>query len=151
MFFPVYIRCLTCTGQNQRRMNKTDRLIIYAGAAGLAYWFYSKGRALSNLVFTPGPVSGIQMVNGGPVLSLNISVQNTSSASLQINSLAANVISNGSLVGNVYNFLPTTVPANAQIFMPVLIRLETIVHRCFVFVKSRSSFPLIQDSPNYNA
>lgn len=107
-------------------MTKNDKVIIFAGAAFAVYWFASKARALQGLVFTPGPVQGITMTSGAPVLSLNIQVQNTNSAGLEINSLAANVISNGSLIGNVYNFSPTIVPANSQIFMPVLVRLETI-------------------------
>jgi LEA14-like dessication related protein len=107
-------------------MRKNDRFIIIAGAIAVAYWFYSKGRALGNLVFTPGTVNSVTMTGGAPLLSLNISVQNTSSASLRIDSLAANVLSNGSLVGNVYNFSPVDIPADSQIYMPVFVKLEMI-------------------------
>lgn len=107
-------------------MTKNDKVLLIAGAAVVAYWFFSKARALKGLVFTPGPISGVTLTGGAPVLSLNISVQNTNSASLRIDSLAANVMSNGILIGNVYNFFPAEVPANAAVLMPVQIRLGTI-------------------------
>jgi LEA14-like dessication related protein len=107
-------------------MKKNERLIIYAGAAFVAYWFYSKARALQGLIFSPGPINGITITGGAPVLSLNVGVQNTNSASLRIDSLAANVISNGTLIGNAYNFTPVEIPANSAVFMPVLLKLETI-------------------------
>lgn len=107
-------------------LSRSDTYLLLAAAAGVGYWFYSKARALGNLVFSPGTVLGMQFINGMPVITLSIIVQNTSGASLFLQSFAGNVYSNDTLIGNVYNFVPVSIPGNSQISMPVQVQLQPL-------------------------
>lgn len=77
-----------------------------------------KGRALANLVMDAGPVQGIEFSGASPVLQVSIIVQNTNSLGFTINSMAGNVYTSDggqqTLIGNVFNFAPFTVPPNSQ-------------------------------------
>lgn len=95
-------------------MAKTSEVLLLAGAAGVGYWLWSKSKAAGNLVFSPGNVTNMAFEGATPVISFQIIAQNTSGTDLLLNSLAGNILSNGSLIGNVSNFFPTPIPANSS-------------------------------------
>jgi hypothetical protein len=106
---------------------KTENKLLLLGALGAgAFWLYSKTRALGDLIFSPGAVTGAAFSGSSPLLNVTILVQNTSGSSLQLNSFAGNVLSNGNLIGNVSNFSPITIPGNSQLLMPVTLLLQPI-------------------------
>ncbi len=105
----------------------TSEKVIAFGIVGLAaYWFYSKSKALLGLIFAAGKITGASLTGGAPVIDLSLTVQNTSTSSLVINSFAGNVYANGTLVGNVGNFSPVAIPANSQTALPVTAQLQII-------------------------
>jgi LEA14-like dessication related protein len=106
---------------------KTETKIVLGAIALLGgYWLFSKARALGNLLFQPGSIMGFSMLGSTPIVSITLVVQNTSNTSLTVDSLAGNVSSNGTLIGNVSNFSPVLVPGNSQISMPVSLMLQPI-------------------------
>jgi hypothetical protein len=107
-------------------MSNTNKVLLFGAAGLLAWWLYSKARALGDLVFSPGTVTGASMLGSSPLVNASIVVQNTSGSSLQINSFAGNVLSNGTLIGNVSNFSPLLIPGNSQINMPVNLLLQPV-------------------------
>ena len=107
-------------------MQKAEKLVILGAVSLAAYWFYSKSRALASMNFLPGTVTNFVMTGGSPVLMFNLIAQNTSTSSLQVNSIAANVYSGDTLIGNISNFTPVVIPGNAQALVPVSAQLQVI-------------------------
>jgi len=102
---------------------KTADKVLLIGAAGIAaYVFYSKARALADLVITPGPITDMGFQDATPVATVTVLAQNTSSTGILINSFAGNVFSNNILVGNAFSFQPVLIPGNAQV--PVIINIQ---------------------------
>ncbi len=106
-------------------MTTTTKLAI-GGAAGLVgYWLFNRYEALKSLVFSPGIVTGFDMLSGNgagglmPVVYFTVIVQNTSGSDLLVNSFAGNLYSNDTLVGNVSNFTQVPIRANAATQIPV--------------------------------
>jgi hypothetical protein len=99
-------------------------LAILAGAAGLYLW--SKGRAATNLLFFPGNITGFSLNGIYPVLYINLLVQNTNNTSFHLNSLAGNVTSNGTQIGNISNFTGVEIPGNSQINVPITLTLQPL-------------------------
>lgn len=88
--------------------------VLLAGAGGFLAYQLLRARSTANLVFFPGNIQSFNFVGATPVLSLDVLIQNSSSLDVTVQSLAGNVFSNGSLVGNVSNTLPIVVPANGS-------------------------------------
>ena len=102
---------------------KTAEKVILIGAAGIAaFVFYSKARALADLVVTPGPINDMGFQDATPVASVTVLAQNTSSTGILINSFAGNVFSNDILIGNAFSFSPVLIPGNSQ--TPVVINIQ---------------------------
>lgn len=66
------------------------------------------------------------MVGSVPVITVEVSIQNTSSTDVPINSFAGNVFADGSLIGNIANFVPVVIPANSQVVIPVSMQLQIL-------------------------
>lgn len=99
--------------------------IMLIGGA-IALYLYTQKSAAGHLLFFPGTVTAMDMESGGPVAYATIVIQNTSNATLTINSLAANVTSNNQLVGNVSQFNAVEIPGNSQVEMPVKITFQLL-------------------------
>lgn len=95
-------------------MAKNSEVLLLAAAAGVGYWLWRKSTAAGSLVFSPGNVTSMDFVRASPVITFQIIAQNTSGTDLMLNSLAGNITSNGSLIGNVSNFFPTPIPGNSS-------------------------------------
>lgn len=108
------------------KLKQAEKLLLYGGLGLFAFALYSKARALSNLIFSPGQVTGMSFQDSSPLLRFSVAIQNTSSASLTINSLAGVLFSNGTMIGNVYNFVPLVIPANAMVYADVNVQLKTL-------------------------
>ena len=91
---------------------------------------YIKGRALSNLVFSPGQISAIHFDGVTPIIEFSVLVQNTNSASIPLNSIAGNVFAKDgnetTQLGNIYNFQPTVIQGNAATYLTLYCRCQVI-------------------------
>lgn len=107
-----------------KKSGNNEILIWSALLAGAWFLFGRKAVAASNLTFYPGQVLNMQFLGATPILTVSVQVQNTSSAQLIVNSFSGNVTSNGTLIGNVYNFSPITILPNSQQMVPVTLQLN---------------------------
>jgi len=107
-------------------LKKNEKILLYGGLAAFGILLFSKVRALGNLVINPGNVVSMGFANAVPVAEFTIVVQNTSSASITINSFAGNVFSNQTLIGNVYNFQPVYIPGNSQTPISVYVEFKAL-------------------------
>lgn len=99
-------------------------VLVLAGAAGLYFWNLS--RAAGNLIYFPGNITGFQLDGISPIIYVDLIVQNTNNASFTINSLAGNVLSNDTVIGNIHNFTPVEVSGNGQTAIPLTLVLQPI-------------------------
>lgn len=104
------------------RMNGVGAVLLLAGVAGLYLWNLS--RAAKNLIYLPGNITGFNLLP--PVIYLELVIQNTSNVDFTINSLAANVTSDGTVIGNVSEFVPVSLPANSQGVVPITLSLQPL-------------------------
>jgi hypothetical protein len=107
-------------------MAKTGEFLLLAGAGVALYWLFRKASAAGNLVFTPGNVTNMTFDGATPTITFQVNAQNTSGTDLVLNSLAGNITSNGSLIGNVSNFLQTTIPANTSTPITLVASLQIL-------------------------
>jgi len=105
-------------------MSGSDVVVALGVVAGI--YFFGLNRAAGNLVFFPGNITGLTLSGLSPVLTATLIVQNTNNIAFQVNSIAASVSSNGTLIGNVSNFTPITIPGNGQIAIPLTLVLQPI-------------------------
>lgn len=112
--------------QNHHTLKANEKFILFGGLAIAAVVLFAKTRALANLVFSPGSISNMGFSNSVPVADVTIIAQNTSTASLTINSFAGNVYSNNTLVGNIFNFTPVTIPGNAATPINISIQFQAL-------------------------
>lgn len=105
-------------------MGGTEVLAFLAVAAGLYLWNLQK--AAGKLTFFPGNITSFDMQGLSPVLYAELIVQNTNNVSFTINSMAASVTADGTLIGNVSNFTPVQVPGNSQAAVPLTLVLMPI-------------------------
>ena len=91
--------------------------------AGLYYW--NLARTGANIVWANCNFKSIQ-IGITPVINASLVAQNTGNATLNINSLAAVVTSNGYQVGNVSSFTVTPILPNSQTEVPITISLQLI-------------------------
>jgi len=95
-------------------VNITTGKVLLAGAGAYLLWQLYKLRSVGNLIFFPGPIHSFNFVGTAPVMTVNVSVQNTSGIGVTIDSLGGNLFSNGTLVGNVYTDRLINVPPNSR-------------------------------------
>lgn len=105
-------------------MGGLEVVLLLAGAAGLYFWNLSK--AASNLIYFPGNITGFQLDGISPIIYVDLIVQNTNNVSFTINSLAGNVLSNNTVIGNIKNFTPVEVAGNSQTAVPLTLVLQPI-------------------------
>lgn len=98
------------------RKSESNALLIVGGLVALNYFL--KGRALSNLIFTAGQVQSIDLQGATPVIRFTITVQNTNSIGVVLQSIAGNIYTQDAgkltLIGNISNFQPTPIPGNSE-------------------------------------
>lgn len=105
-------------------MDGSVALLLLAGAGGLYLWSLSK--AAGNLIYLPGSFTGFSFSGISPEISATLVVQNTSNLSFTINSIAANVLSNDTQIGNVKSFVPTEIPSNSEASVPIVLTMQPI-------------------------
>lgn len=101
---------------------------------------FAKGSAASNLTFN---IAGIDFSFAGlvPTMTLSIAVQNTSSQSLTINSMAGSLYINGEYAANVSSFQQLTIPANTEQVYKINLRLSItgVINSVIDIVSGKSS------------
>jgi hypothetical protein len=105
-------------------MRVEPSLLLIGGAVGIYFW--NKGKAANRLIFFPGAITDAFFENNIPYAEIELIVQNTSNVSIQLNSLAGNVFSSGTLVGNISTFTPVKIQSNSQGAVPILIRFKLL-------------------------
>lgn len=105
-------------------MRTTSALLVVGGVFAL-YWL-NKAVAAGRLSFFPGDVTGFGIEGITPVANITLRVQNSSNASLKINSLSGNVYANNTLVGNLSGFQPVYIRGNSEGTIPVNVRFQPI-------------------------
>ena len=80
--------------------------------------------AAGNLLYSPGNITGFNLLP--PAVYVELVVQNTSNITFTISSLAANVLSDGTLIGNISDFTPVQIPGNSQGAIPLTLTLQPI-------------------------
>jgi hypothetical protein len=105
-------------------MGGLEVLLLLAGAAGLYFWNLSK--AAGNLIYFPGNITGFRLDGISPVIYVDLIIQNTNNVSFTINSLAGNVLSDSTVIGNIANFTPIEVAGNSQTEIPLTLVLQPI-------------------------
>lgn len=105
-------------------MRDIEAVAIVAGIAGLYYW--NLQRSAGNLVYLPGNITGFSLSGFSPVITADIIVQNTSNSDFTINSLAGNVLSGSTLIGNIANFVPVHIGPNSQGRIPLTLTLQPL-------------------------
>ena len=104
-------------------LSRSERAIGWGVLGVLAFVIYSKVRAVTNLIFSPGTVTGIDLVGGVPFIYFTVFAQNTASTGIQVDSFAGNIWANNQLVGNVSSFQPIYIAPNSQTQIPVTAQL----------------------------
>jgi hypothetical protein len=103
---------------------------LTAGILGLGglliYSLFRKGKALGNLIFFPYSIKNIRFQGATPILSLGITVQNTSNQSFTLKSIAGELFANNYLIGNLSQFTPLTINPNSEVVMYVDCRLSLL-------------------------
>ena len=85
--------------------NRSSISPLLIAAGGFAAWyFWTRANALKSLIFNPVGL-GVQ----GAAISLQMEVDNPTSAALQLNGFAGSLNVNGSPIGNVTDFQPVMV------------------------------------------
>ena len=112
--------------QNSRAIKDSEKIMLVGAIAAVGWFLWRKGSAAGNLVFSPGGISNASISNSTPSATFGLIVQNTSDSDLLLNSLAANVFSNGTLIGNVSNFTGVSIPANGQTVIPLTVTMQPI-------------------------
>lgn len=107
-------------------MAKNTQVFLLAGAAAVGFWLWRKASAAGSLVFSPGNVTNMAFEGISPTITFQLIAQNTSGTDLVLNSLAGNVTSNGTLIGNVSNFLQTPIPANSSTPITLVASLQIL-------------------------
>ena len=133
-------------------MNEGTLLLIGAGAL-LFYYFGTGAAVLSNLKFLE---NGMSFDVSNPlriVVNLSVIVQNPTSGSLTLNSIAGYFYINGSQSGNVSYFTPTTILPNSQtqIVLTLSVNDTSIIADILSYVNSGSSAITVEVKATANA
>jgi len=105
-------------------MDGLSVLLVLAAGAGLYFWNLSK--AAANLIYFPGNITGFRLDGISPVVYVDLIIQNTNNVSFTINSLAGNVFSDSTVIGNIANFTPVEEAGNSQTSVPLTLVLQPI-------------------------
>ena len=97
--------------------------VLLLGGLGLLY-IWNLSNAAGNLQYFPGNITGFDLFP--PTIYVTLIVQNTSNVTFTINSLASSVFSDTTLIGNVSDFIPVTIPGNSQGSIPLSVKLLPI-------------------------
>ncbi len=100
-------------------MGGLEAVLLLAGIAGVYLW--NLHRAAGNLQYYAGNITGYSLLP--PMITIELVVQNTSNVTFTISSLAANVTSDGTQIGNISDFIPVTIAPNNQGVVPLTLRL----------------------------
>lgn len=100
--------------------------VAVLGGAALAFLVYkfTQLRRVGRLIFFPGSVHSFSMQGQIPVIQFNLSIQNTSSQSVVLRSVAGNLFADGVLVGNISSQGVIEIPANGSIYTRVAAQLS---------------------------
>lgn len=93
---------------------RTEHLIAWGIGGAIAYNLIAKGTALGRLNFYPDTIRGIAMDGATPVMTVGLTVQNTSNQKMILRSFAGNLYTNDKLIGNVSSFSPIEINPNTQ-------------------------------------
>jgi hypothetical protein len=112
--------------EKTRRSGDGGALLAWGAVGFFVYALFSKARALQTMNLYPAGVQDIYFDGPTPVIRLVLRAQNSSSQSLTINSIAANLYANGYLVGNMGSFLPQPIAPNSESELVVNVRLNPL-------------------------
>ena len=103
---------------------KSKDILLGAGIF-IAWLVYSQKKAIGLLNYF---ISGVAISFDGvtPIMRLSIGVQNVSNESFLIKSFVGNLVSNGSVIGNVSSFVPVNIPPASQVNYDVYVRMSLI-------------------------
>lgn len=107
-------------------IKRGDVILLWSALALGAFVIWSKVRAISNLIFSPGSVTGLEMRGTVPFIYFTVYVQNTAGTSVTVDSFAGNIFANNQLVGNISSFTPVRISANSQTSVPLTAQLGLI-------------------------
>ncbi len=107
-------------------MTTASKGIIFGSAGAILIYLAAKARTVGNLIFLPGTVTGMSFNALAPEITFTVFVQNTSALGVQVDSFAGNLVSDGTYIGNVYNFLPVVIPPNSQTAVQITARLQPL-------------------------
>ena len=105
-------------------MTGLEALLLLGGAALL--YIGNQARSVANLTFFPNGITGMAFEGLSPVAYLSVLVQNTSNVAIDLNSLSGSVLVDNTLVGNISNFSPIRINANAETVMPLKVRFAIL-------------------------
>jgi len=99
--------------------------LVFTAAGLLLYSLFSKGQTLGRLIFYPGKVADIDMLNLS--MKMQIICQNTSSDQINLYSFAGELYAKtggtSTLIGNVSSFRPVGIRGNSQSVITVNVKL----------------------------
>jgi LEA14-like dessication related protein len=102
-----------------------DEILIFGGIAAALY-FFTKGVSLNNLKYI-ATASSIDISNPlRPVITIQVTVQNPTSGSLTLQSLAGYFSVNGSQAGNISYFTQTVILPNSQTIIPLQLSVNDL-------------------------
>lgn len=102
-------------------MGDTGALLLIGGAVAL--YAFTTARAAGNLIFAPGRITGLSLDGMSPVIIAELKVQNTSNVDFTLNSLAGNLSTDNTLIGNASDFIPAQIKGNSQTIIPITLTL----------------------------
>ncbi len=107
---------------------RLGQTILLVGGGLIAWNLYSRTQAAKSLNFLPGQIKSFDYVNGYPVITIGLIVQNTSNHSFNLLSIAGNVksVKDGTsyILGYVSDFTPQVIPPISETEIPLAIRLQ---------------------------
>jgi LEA14-like dessication related protein len=98
------------------KKSSNSNLLVIGAVAVAAWYFFTRASSLNSLVFVPKGM-GVQGIG----VNLVLGVQNPTNNPLTLASLAGSLIVNGAAIGNVSDFQQTTIAANSETDINVLI------------------------------
>lgn len=104
----------------------TLQTTVLVGGAIIALTAFQKFRSAGSLNFYPGSLKNIYLDGITPVATFGLVIQNPSSQSFTVKSLAGNLTANGFQIGNVSSYLPIEILANSQRTYNLTVRLSIL-------------------------
>jgi LEA14-like dessication related protein len=118
--------------------------ILLIGAGLIAFMLYEKASVVSNLKFIENGIDFNLSNPLRPLINLQIGVQNPTSGSITLQSLAGNFAVNNVQSGNVSYFIPTVIGPNAQteIVLHLTVNDAALIADIMNFIQNGGSTPL---------